>query len=291
MTQKTVSIVLPVYNGANYVEESIKSVLAQTYSEWELIIVNDCSTDETLSICECFAAEDSRIEIITNDINRKLPDSLNVGFTKATGEYFSWTSHDNIYKPNALETMVGYLDKNPEVVMVYSDYTVIDSEGKEVKTVALKEPKYNVGGNVCGACFLYSAEIAKKVGRYDNTMFLAEDYDYWLRILTLGKMMHIAEDLYYYRYHDQSLTETKKAAIQEQTYKVLEKNFLNVYYYAKEVKLTYDFFDFILLVDSKHREETSKRLISVDKKFKYHLLKRRIKNGVRRRIKRLFGRQ
>lgn len=291
MTQKRVSIVLPVYNGADYVAESIKSVLTQTYSEWELIIVNDCSTDETLTICERFAAEDARIKFISNEINQKLPNSLNIGFSEAKGDYFTWTSDDNIYKPNALETMVNCLESDPKAVMVYSDYTTIDSEGNVGETVVLKDPEYNVTGNMCGACFLYTAEIAEKVGKYDCALFLAEDYDYWIRMLTLGKMIHIPEILYFYRYHDKSLTETKKDAINEQTHKVLEKNFASLYDISKKNNLVYEFFDYFMYTGSAHREEAYKKLLSVKKGYKYYLLKRRIKNGVKRRIKRLFGRQ
>ncbi|MBP5460935.1 MAG: glycosyltransferase family 2 protein [Lachnospiraceae bacterium] len=291
MAQKRVSIVLPVYNGADYVEESIKSVLAQTYSEWELIIVNDCSTDETLAICERFAKTDARIKVITNETNRKLPNSLNIGFAEATGAYYTWTSDDNIYKPNAIETMVKCLETDPEAVMVYSDYTTIDSEGNACETVLLNDPEFNVTGNTCGACFLYTAEIAEKVGKYDSDMFLAEDYDYWLRMLPLGKMIHITDNLYYYRYHSQSLTETKKEVIKEQAYEVLEKNFQSVYDISNKNNLTYEFFDYYMYTGSAHREETYKKLIGIKKGYKYYLLRRRIKNGVKRRIKRICGRQ
>ena len=215
---------------------------------------------------------------------------MNIGFAEAKGDYFSWTSDDNIYKPNALETMVRWLENDPEAAMVYSDYTIIDSEGKPGETVVLKDPEYNVTGNACGACFLYTAEIAGKVGKYDSTMFLAEDYDYWLRMLTLGKMVHIPENLYYYRYHNQSLTETKKAAINEQTHKVLEKNFRNIYDISEKNKLTYAFFDYYMYTGSAHREETYKKLLGVKKGYKYYLLRRRIKRGVKRRIRKLFGR-
>ena len=102
---KLISIILPTYNGEKYIRESIDSILNQTYKNWELIIVNDCSTDQTPTIVDEYATKDSRIKIINNAMNLKLPKSLNIGFKEAKGEYYTWTSDDNIFKPTALEVM------------------------------------------------------------------------------------------------------------------------------------------------------------------------------------------
>lgn len=100
---KLVSIVLPTFNGEEFLAQSIESVLKQSYKNLELIIVNDCSTDSTPRIIEEFAKKDSRIKIIHNTINQKLPRSLNIGFNAASGEYWTWTSDDNYYLENAIE--------------------------------------------------------------------------------------------------------------------------------------------------------------------------------------------
>lgn len=109
---KLVSIVLPTYNGEKFIRESIESVINQTYKNWELIIVNDCSTDGTLQIIEEYAQKDNRIKYITNEVNSRTAQSLNNGFKLAKGEYYTWTSDDNMYKPNAVEKMVKFLDLN-----------------------------------------------------------------------------------------------------------------------------------------------------------------------------------
>ena len=101
-----VSIVLPTYNGEKFIRESIDSILYQTFTDWELIIVNDCSTDGTPNIVNRYAASDSRIRVIHNKENQKLPESLNIGFREARGEYLTWTSDDNMYLPSALEKMI-----------------------------------------------------------------------------------------------------------------------------------------------------------------------------------------
>lgn len=126
---KKISVVLPVYNGEQYIEESIQSVLNQTWQDWELIIVDDCSTDRTPEIIRWYAQQEPRIQVIQNAENQKLPRSLNIGFQCALGDYFTWTSDDNRYKPEAFETMLAYLCAAPEVGLVYCDMDFIDGEG------------------------------------------------------------------------------------------------------------------------------------------------------------------
>ena len=101
-----VSVVMPVYNGEKYLKQSIESVIQQSYKDWELIIVNDCSTDRSRDIMQSYVEVDSRIRIVDNSNNLKLPMSLNAGFREARGEYLTWTSDDNLYKVNALEELV-----------------------------------------------------------------------------------------------------------------------------------------------------------------------------------------
>lgn len=210
---KKISIVLPTYNGEKFIRESIESLLNQTYKNWELIIVNDCSTDNTLNIINEYAQKDSRIRIYNNEVNKRIAASLNVGFSQATGEYYTWTSDDNMFKPNAIEVLAKYLDENPEIDLVSSRYDVIDEEGNFVK-ISDKHNKRTVlklirGCNV-GASFMYRKEIAEKVGGYDTDLFCAEDYDYWCRIATVGNILFTKESLYKYRVNSQSLSATKK---------------------------------------------------------------------------------
>lgn len=241
--KKKVSIVLPVYNGETTIEKAIKSVIRQTYSNLELIIVNDCSTDGTKRIVERYAKEDERITLVNNTCNLKLPKTLNTGFAHASGKYYTWTSDDNVYKDDAIEKMVDILESDMTIDMVYANYTNIDANDREVGEVYLEEPHKLLTGNVIGACFLYTKRIAEQIGEYDPNLFLAEDYDYWIRIFRAGKILHIQDNLYYYRRHKNSLTETKKKQISEQTYKAMEKNFLFLYSAAKSRRERYIFFD------------------------------------------------
>ena len=221
-----VSIVLPVYNGAQYLAESIDSCIAQTYKNWELIIINDCSKDNSLDIAEKYAVLDTRIRVLSNEVNLKLPASLNKGFREAKGDYYTWTSHDNIMHSEMLGKFVNYLQTNLDVGLVTANYIAIDTQNKELYTVSHPDPTLfmPVGNLVCSA-FLYRREIAEKVGEYDTNLFLIEDYDYWIRIWLNSKIGKIHEELYYTRMHDQALTKQREKEIAQRLFEIRLKYF------------------------------------------------------------------
>lgn len=223
LNEDLVSIILPSYNGQKYIEKSIDSCLSQTYQNWELIIVNDASTDDTLKIANKYKY-DARIKIIDLSSNLKLPGALNSGFKAAGGKYLTWTSDDNMYADNALEVMVGFIKRDPKCALVYSNYVEIDSESRQIRKVELAEPTELAAQNCIGACFLYRAEVAKLVGDYLKDLYLSEDYDYWMRMSIYGNFVRINKYLYYYRIHNDSLTNKNKKLINEATKKSLIKN-------------------------------------------------------------------
>lgn len=211
---KKVSIVLPSYNRVNFIGTSIESCLKQTYSNIELIIIDDGSVDGSQDIIKSYASKDSRIIFIQNEVNKKLPGVLNTGFSIATGAYYTWTSDDNYFALDAIEKMVEVLD-NCDVGLVYADYTTINDEGKVITRIYQEEPEFLPIRDCVGACFLYRANIAKEVGLYNEKLFMIEDYEYFLRFGLKAKMDHLPESLYFYRLHDGSLTSSKKEQIRQ----------------------------------------------------------------------------
>jgi glycosyltransferase involved in cell wall biosynthesis len=204
-----ISIVLPTYNGARYLRDAIESCLHQTYPNWELILVDDASTDDTPSIIAEYVARDGRITTLRNPVNRKLPGSLNAGFARARGELLTWTSDDNCYQPEALSAMAAFLEANPGVDVVYTDFTAIDEEGTPVgagSAGAVEELPFR---NSIEVCFLYRRAVHDVLGGYDEDLFLVEDWDFWLRASTSFRLARLREDLYLYRCHKDSLTRTQ----------------------------------------------------------------------------------
>jgi len=214
---KLVSIVLPVYNGARFLHQSIDSCLQQTYRNIELVVVDDGSEDNSVEIAKSY--NDHRIRLIRHDSNRKLPAALNTGFKHSSGFYLTWTSHDNYYAPTAIAEMVDFLEENPHVQFVFTDDFYVD-EADQLLGVVKRGPIERLTVNSClGGGFLYTRTVYEKVGPYNERTFLAEDYDYWLRVSAHFTLGHLGRPLYYYRQHPDSLTsrygggETIEAAV------------------------------------------------------------------------------
>lgn len=194
-----ISIVLPTHNGTRYLEAAVESCIGQTYLNWELILVDDASSDATPEIIARFNARDSRIRAIRHERNQRLPAALNSGFALARGEYLTWTSDDNLYRPRALQEMLSFLDANRDVGFVYADYTLIDEAGKASIRIKAGDAHELAVTNPVGACFLYRREVYERLGGYAEDMFLVEDYEYWIRVSCEFKIAPLHTDLYLYR--------------------------------------------------------------------------------------------
>lgn len=217
-----ISVILPTYNGARFIKQSIDSIVAQTFPNWELIIVNDCSTDQTLELIEPYAKSDARIKIISNKTNKKLPASLNIGFNQAKGRFLTWTSDDNYYAPDAFKKMLKVFEDNSSIDFVYADMCVVDEDGRVLK-YKLKHNEISELYHGCciGACFLYNRRLYEDFGGYNEELFCAEDYEYWMRLwINNARFYHLKDCLYAYRNNSLSLSATRAAEVQEKTFKL-----------------------------------------------------------------------
>jgi glycosyltransferase involved in cell wall biosynthesis len=226
LEQPLVSIVLPTYKRAHLLAQAIRSVLAQTYANLELIIVDDNSPDDTADVVRSF--DDARIRYVKNDPNLKLPRALNRGFSLANGAFLTWTSDDNLYANNAIEKMVERLQTGG-CDLVYADYYLFseqDAAGRPLDIHHDKLPaKEQLGkGNHIGACFMYTRAVYETVGEYDPELFLVEDYDYFIRIAQRFRLCHIAEPLYYFRRDDATLYCSRFCEVKASDFLVRYKN-------------------------------------------------------------------
>jgi hypothetical protein len=201
-----VSIVLPTYNGSKYLRQSIQSCLDQSHRNIELIVVDDGSREKIGAVVGEFS--DRRIRYVRHETNRGLPASLNTGFELTTGTYLTWTSDDNYYAGDAIERLTRFLQRHPTVSFVYSSMFIVDDRSAgSVPTVRRVLPPSDLRHqNSVGGCFLYSREVYQEIGDYQTSATLVEDYDYWIRVSKRFRMQRLITPLYYYRYHDQSLT-------------------------------------------------------------------------------------
>ena len=187
-TQTLISIIMPMHNSAAFVGEAIESVLAQSYSERELIIVDDESTDASVSIVEAYAQKDSRIRLFRNPKPIKMPSApRNMGLCMAKGRYIAFLDSDDMWLPEKLTQQIPLM-QNPQVAIVYSNYEKMTESGKKTGRV-IKAPRQadykkllrgNVIGNLTG---IYDKE---KVGIVPFLNIHHEDYAMWLSILKRG---------------------------------------------------------------------------------------------------------
>ncbi len=217
-----VSVVLPVYNHASLLRGAVESVLGQTYRNLELIIVNDGSTDGVEKVLADYVG-DPRVRVLTQ-ANQTLPAALSNGFEFARGEFWTWTSADNLMGPDQLRRQVAFLRAHEDVAMVYADYTAMDARGRPLRDASFRphnrrapdDPEIHLpdagafgqnADNFLGPCFLYRSWAGRLLGEYDPVQGI-EDFDYWLRLSLVGRIAHLDTDepLYQYRVHQNSLS-------------------------------------------------------------------------------------
>jgi glycosyltransferase involved in cell wall biosynthesis len=215
-----VSVGLPVFNAEKYLDQAINSILKQTYSNFELIISDNSSTDRTQDICMAYAAKDPRIRYFRNEINLGAAPNFNRVFKLSESEFFKWAPYDDLVAPDFLTRCVEILDENPKIILCYSKIKIIDEKSDYVvdydpgpDTSSLKpherfrnlvlKPEYAVQ-----QMGLFRSEILKKtelMGSYPSSdeVFLAQ-------VTLLGEFYELPERLYLYRRHSEQSTQGKQ---------------------------------------------------------------------------------
>jgi glycosyltransferase involved in cell wall biosynthesis len=220
----TVSICLPVYNGENFLAIAIESALAQTFEDFELLIANDCSTDETQAIIEKYARQDKRIKPWINEKNLKLFGNYNACIQKASGKYIKLFAHDDTFHPTTVERMVAVLEQHPKVNLVTTARCWIDENGERIppdseasaKTMrpfeedvlfAAEEAITTTLREVSNWLGEPSSQMFRKVGAdggYDISFKQVGDLEYSYRLLQHGDYYYIADELCQFRSHPES---------------------------------------------------------------------------------------
>ncbi|THF51608.1 glycosyltransferase family 2 protein [Flavobacterium supellecticarium] len=213
MSQPILSVIIPVYNAEKYLQETINSILNQSFTDYELIILNDKSTDNSKAIIEKNAAADSRIVFVDKIENIGPARLRNEGFETAKGEFIALMDADDIAMPDRFAKQLQFLKENPEVGVCGTFYTLFKMDGKR-KLIALPTEHLAIR-----TAFLFYDPVGNPTimlrkavlndFRFDDDFVPIEDYELWDRMSAHTQMANISESLLDYRWHDTNISQTK----------------------------------------------------------------------------------
>lgn len=211
MPVPTVSVLLPVYNAERYLRDSVQSVLDQTFRDFELIAVNDGSTDRSLEILESFARDDSRIRIVSRS-NTGIVGALNDGLRECAGALIARMDADDISLPQRFAQQVKYLQEHADCVLVGSRVLLIDPDGAPIRPwvdqldhETIDRAHLDREWPVVHPAVMMRREAVERVGGYRQRYATLEDLDLFLRLAEVGKLANLPEILLHYRQHFSSI--------------------------------------------------------------------------------------
>jgi glycosyltransferase involved in cell wall biosynthesis len=213
----SVSIIMSVYNGKQLLASTMRSMLNQTFGDFEFVIIDDGSTDGVTDLLRDYAAKDPRIKLVVRE-NKGLTRTLNEGLHLATAPLIARMDADDIAMPDRLEKQVAFMDAHPEVVLLGGAHDYIDALGR--KLITMKPPTDNAALQqqcldgttpICHPLAMYRRDAALKVGGYDESYLVAQDLDLWLRLGEVGELACLADVILQYRLHEKSISEKKQA--------------------------------------------------------------------------------
>jgi glycosyltransferase involved in cell wall biosynthesis len=224
-----ISVILPVFNGEVYLREAIDSILNQSFTDFELLIINDGSTDRSQEIINSY--QDARIKLIHNPINLGLVGALNVGIDKARGKYLARQDQDDISEPNRLQLQFARMEQG-HIDLCGTRWSTMQPDGKIISDAQIPFSEDTIFACLAttvpfahGSVMMRKSFMSKHHLQYDKT-YLAEDYSLWIRFAQAGaRLANLDQSLYRYRIHPQSLSSTKKAAYQRSA-KKLRRDFV-----------------------------------------------------------------
>jgi glycosyltransferase involved in cell wall biosynthesis len=211
MSQPKISIVMSVYNGERYLREAIEGILNQTFGDFEFLIVNDASNDDSPGIMRGYG--DARIKILDNEENIGLTRSLNKAIEVARGEYIARQDADDVSLPKRLEEQLRYLKQNPEVAVLGTSIYIIDENGKiSGRRDVAEGPSQNLfrGSWFAHGSVMFRRDVIRAAGGYNELFRYCQDYELWLRLARDHPIRGLPQVLYKLRYHTGNVQFTMK---------------------------------------------------------------------------------
>jgi glycosyltransferase involved in cell wall biosynthesis len=204
---------MSVYNGARFLPEAVESILGQSWSDFEFVIVNDGSTDETWSILECYRSQDSRVRLVDQE-KLGLTASLNRGCSLSRGEFIARMDADDVAMPRRLERQMHFMATHPGVGVLGGAFELIDATGKRMGVSWLPSEDHEIRRMLLDStAFLHPSVLMSRsalgrVGGYREVKY-AEDYDLWLRLAEQTKLANLREVIHQYRVHPEQVSVSK----------------------------------------------------------------------------------
>jgi glycosyltransferase involved in cell wall biosynthesis len=240
---KKISVIMPVKDGEKYLSEAVDSILAQTNTNYEFIIIDDGSTDATPSILNGYI--DPRIVRIKNKQNVGIPTSLNEGIALAKGEYIARMDADDISLPERFEKQAAYLDHHLQIGVVGSSIKTINEQGHIIGSSSfsndpeLMEWVLLFGSPMAHPSVMMRTALVKKAGGYSTKYILSADYDFWGRLSKHTKLANLSETLLYYRVHAESIS-IKNRTEQNNISREIQRLLLEEYVCAEDAEFLMD---------------------------------------------------
>lgn len=206
-----VSVIIPAYNAEKYVEHAVRSIMNQTYKNLEILVTDDCSTDNTLDILQKLAEEDARISIHHNEQNKKIVQTLNELVERAKGKYIARMDADDLALHNRIEKQIDYLETHSEIGICGTNAWHINESDKIIGISRLPETNEEIQKFKIYKCPLYHPSVVVRKdllfkNRYDERYIHSEDYELWVRLSTKTKIYNLKERLLYYRIHTSQIS-------------------------------------------------------------------------------------
>lgn len=198
----TVSVIIPTYNRAHYLPQAIESVLSQSFTDFEIIVIDDGSTDDTEAVIQPFLVDD-RLQYVKQP-NAGVAAARNAGMRLAQGRYLAFLDSDDWFLPGKLKKQVAYMAANPHIALSYTAYFAFDDITQKQTPRSVHKTYYHRMFSDCPvftSTVMLRRKVWKAVGELDTTMRLAEDIDYWIRIAHHYPLGHITEMLTGFRLH------------------------------------------------------------------------------------------
>ena len=210
-----VSVLMAVHNGERHLSEALDSVLAQTLADFELVVVDDASTDGTAAMLDAYAERDDRVVVIRNAENLRLPASLNRGLAQCRAPLVARADADDVNLPERLERQVAFLDRHPDVGVVGCAFRKMDEAGHLLNTVRYATDHEAIRtrqlflSSFLHPGVVFRASVVRAVGGYDEAYWTAQDSDLWTRLRDRTRFANLPDVLVHYRVHSNSIVRTR----------------------------------------------------------------------------------